>query len=66
MLVRVNGKEQNIATEKTVADVIQSLGYEGDFFAVALNRVCIPRTKYSETAVNENDEIEILSPMQGG
>lgn len=66
MNLRINGKEQNIRSVVTVADVVKALGYEGDFFAVALNRTCVLRTKYASTPVNENDEIEILSPMQGG
>ena len=66
MKLRINGKEQVIDKAATLADLIKTLGYEGDFFAVALNRTCIPRTSYAATAVNENDEIEILSPMQGG
>ena len=66
MLLRINGKERKIEKAVTVADLIKTLGYEGDFFAVALNRTCISRTKYASTPINENDEIEILSPMQGG
>ena len=66
MQLRINGKRQNIDRPATLADVIKALGYEGDFFAVALNRTCVPRTNYAATSVNENDEIEILSPMQGG
>lgn len=66
MKLVINGKTQTIQHASTIADVIKTLGYEGDFFAVALNRVCITRSKYAATPVNENDEIEILSPMQGG
>jgi sulfur carrier protein len=66
MRLIVNGKQQKIGDAATIADVIKSLGYEGDFFAVALNRACVPRKNYAATPVNENDEIEILSPMQGG
>ena len=66
MQLRINGKMQTISHAATIADVIKTLGYEGDFFAVALNRTCVARSKYAATAVNENDEIEILSPMQGG
>lgn len=66
MKLRVNGKEQHIDKAGNLAELIALLGYEGDFFAVALNRACVPRAQYAATAVNENDEIEILSPMQGG
>jgi len=66
MQLTINGKKQTITNAQNVAEIIRSLGYEGDFFAVALNRTVIPRTRYAATPVNENDEIEILSPMQGG
>jgi sulfur carrier protein len=66
MLLRVNGKERRIEKAATLQDVIAALGYEGDFFAVALNRACIPRGHYGTTPVQEQDDIEILSPMQGG
>jgi len=63
--ITVNGemKEMNATT---IAEVIKTLGYEGDYFAVAKNLVCIPRTKYAETPIAAQDEIEILMPMQGG
>ena len=66
MKLRINGKEKNLENVGTVAEVAKALGYEGNFFAVALNRACVPRANYAATAINENDEIEILSPMQGG
>lgn len=65
MRLCINGKEKQV-NAATLADVVRALGYEGDFFAVALNRACVPRAHYGATPVNENDEIEILSPMQGG
>jgi thiamine biosynthesis protein ThiS len=66
MKLIVNGEERRVENVGNVADLARSLGYEGDFFAVALNRVCVARTKYDTTPVNENDDVEILSPMQGG
>jgi sulfur carrier protein len=66
MKIIVNGKEQQTGKSATLADIIRELGYEGDFFAVALNRVCVPRKNYGTTQIKEQDDIEILSPMQGG
>lgn len=65
MKIIVNGKPQQ-TDAKTIADLIMSLGYKGDYFAVAKNMAMVQRSKYGETPVNENDEIEILTPMQGG
>jgi len=65
MKIIVNGKEQQ-SNAQTIAQLIAQLGYEGDYFAVAQNLHAVLRARYAETPVNENDEIEILMPMQGG
>jgi sulfur carrier protein len=65
MKIMVNGKEQQTEA-KTIAELIAQLGYEGDYFAVAQNLRVVQRARYAEMPINENDEIEILMPMQGG
>lgn len=61
----INGETRELPVH-TVADVTKTLGYEGDYFAVALNVNCVPRTRYADTPVQDGDAIEILTPMQGG
>ncbi len=65
MKIIINGEAKEI-NAATIADVTKILGYEGDYFAVAKNLTCVPRNQYDATAIAENDEIEILMPMQGG
>lgn len=65
MKITVNGKDMQ-TTARTVAELVQSLGYEGDYFAVAQNMTSLPRSRFTETPLHENDDIEILTPMQGG
>ncbi len=65
MKIILNGREQHTQA-KTIAELVQSLGYEGDYFAVARNLVCIQRAHYGEMLLQDNDDIEILTPMQGG
>lgn len=65
MQIVINGQQQDLNV-KTVADILAALGYKGDYFAVALNRTVVSRGKYAATVVNQNDELEILTPMQGG
>lgn len=65
MRLIVNGQPADIKAA-TVQEVAAAMGYTGDFFAVALNRACISRKAFATTPVNEGDEVEILSPMQGG
>ena len=42
------------------------LGHSEVKVATALNGEFVPQNKRLQTALNENDKIEILSPRQGG
>lgn len=64
--VRVNGVPREIAGVASVEDALRFLGTQGSHFAVALNRRFVPRSRYAEVTLNDGDELEILSPMQGG
>jgi len=35
-------------------------------FVIALNQTFVPRSQYSSTQLQDNDVIELLSPMAGG
>ena len=35
-------------------------------FVIALNQTFVPRSQYSSTQLQDNDAIELLSPMAGG
>lgn len=65
MKLIVNNQESEI-NAATIADVVKAFGYEGDYFAVALNMTCIRRAHYATTPVQDGDAVEILTPMQGG
>lgn len=49
-----------------LTQLLMQQGYEGNYFAVALNRQFIPRTQYAATKLVANDAVEIIMPMQGG
>lgn len=67
MKLKVNGVERFIDRQTmTVEMLLEELSYHGKFLAVALNMECVPRSQYSTQELKENDEIEILSPQQGG
>lgn len=65
MRLVVNGSTE-ITDAKTVKELLSQLGWEGSFFAVAVNRTCIPRKDYETTLLCDNDEVEILTPQSGG
>jgi sulfur carrier protein len=62
----VNGTEQTFTEEVSVTDLLARLGYKGECAAVAINSDLVPRAERTSTRVRDGDEIEILTPMQGG
>jgi sulfur carrier protein len=65
MRVIVNGEAREIASAR-VDSLLSELDYEGTHFAIALNFDVLPRSRWAETTLNNGDEIEIITPRQGG
>ena len=65
MRVTINGEEREIASERVDA-LLSELEYEGTHFAIAVNYDVLPKSRWAETALKAGDEIEIITPRQGG
>ena len=65
MRVTVNGEAREIAATRVDA-LLSELDYEGAHFAIALNFDVVPRSRWAETELRSGDEIEIITPRQGG
>ncbi len=65
MRVTVNGEEREIRASRVDA-LLAELDYEGSHFAIALNYDVLPKSKWAETPLQAGDEIEIITPRQGG
>jgi sulfur carrier protein len=65
MRVTVNGEQREIASARIDA-LLSELEYEGTHFAIALNYDVLPKSRWAETAIKSGDEIEIITPRQGG
>jgi len=65
MRVTVNGEQRDITAERVDA-LLTELDYEGTHFAIALNYDVVPKSRWAETALRAGDEIEIITPRQGG
>jgi sulfur carrier protein len=65
MRVTVNGEQREIASDHVDA-LLSELEYEGTHFAIALNFDVLPRSQWAKTALKTGDEIEIITPRQGG
>jgi sulfur carrier protein len=65
MRVIVNGEPREIASSSVDA-LLAELDYEGSHFAIAVNYDVVPKSRWAETALRNGDEIEIITPRQGG
>ena len=65
MRVIINGEVREIASTRVDA-LLGELEYEGTHFAIALNFDVLPKSRWAETALKSGDEIEIITPRQGG
>jgi len=65
MVLTVNGERREVGAA-TIAALLDELGYEGGFFAVAVNHDVVQRGRWSETPLSDGDKVEILTPRQGG
>ena len=65
MRVIINGEAREISATSIDA-LLGELDYEGTHFAIALNYDVLPRSRWAETSLKIGDEIEIITPRQGG
>jgi sulfur carrier protein len=63
--VTVNGEAREIAANRLDA-LLGELEYEGTHFAIAVNYDVMPKSRWAETQLRDGDEIEIITPRQGG
>lgn len=65
LCVIVNGRP----VETTVAPlhkVLEGLGFDLEFAAVAVNETLIPRERIENLMPGDGDRIEVVMPMEGG
>lgn len=72
MVITFNGKPLQIAPVKYLQEFLDALDNENSAairpkqFAVALNSEFVPRCLYASSPLLEGDDVELLTPMQGG
>ena len=64
-MVKLNGEYADIAG-KNIAEIIEKEGYNAARLAVELNGSIVPKAKYAETVIKENDVIEVVRFVGGG
>lgn len=65
MQIRVNGKALEVAS-KTLEGLLSELECDEALVATALNHDFVRRSQRGQIELQEGDEVEILSPRQGG
>jgi len=65
MRVIVNGERTEVAATN-LTGLLCEMEYEGKHLAVAVNYQVVPRARWGQTTLNSGDQIEILTPRQGG
>ncbi|WP_039914203.1 sulfur carrier protein ThiS [Cellvibrio mixtus] len=64
--VSVNNEIKSIAPATLLSDALQDWGYGDSKIAVAINQEFVPRSTYTERALSNNDQIDIVRPVGGG
>lgn len=62
----VNGKEMQLEDGTTVELLLRQLEVKRTLMAVERNREIVPRTRYDEIILSDNDRIEVVSLVGGG
>ena len=65
MRVIVNQVEYEVPSQSVISDALTLINAKPPY-AVAVNMNFVPKTKHSEFALNENDQIEVIAPVTGG
>lgn len=65
MQLRINGKQESIEG-KTIKDIIENKQLNAEHIVIEHNKQIIPKEKWGNVPLNENDDIEIVSFVGGG
>lgn len=64
-MAKINGEQVDVAG-KTLAEYIASTNYDPKRIAVEINGDIVPKAKYDETILYDEDTIEVVSFVGGG
>jgi thiamine biosynthesis protein ThiS len=66
MKLLINGEARSFEPPLTLTSLLEHLGMKPDRVAVELNRGIVPREKWAETSLCEDDRLEIVHFVGGG
>ncbi|MBS8240331.1 sulfur carrier protein ThiS [Marinobacter lipolyticus] len=66
MQIQVNGDGVELATEATIADLIEHMALTGKRLAVEVNEDIVPRSQHPEFRLQDGDRVEVVHAIGGG
>jgi len=64
--INVNDEVMEVEEGKSLGDFVRDYHKSHSPIAVALNSIFIPKSDHFKIPLSNNDEITLVSPMQGG
>ncbi len=64
-MVRINGENLDLVG-KSVAEYLNSAGYDLGRVAVEVNGDIVPKAQYADTVFKDDDSVEVVSFVGGG
>jgi sulfur carrier protein len=66
MKIVLNGREQDVASNATLADLVAAAGLAEKRVAIEINREFVPRSDYPSRVLAAGDRIEVVHAIGGG
>jgi len=66
MTINVNNQKQIITSQSSVIQLLETLGVSSRGIAIAINNEVVSKEQWSETYIQEQDQITIIQATQGG
>ena len=64
-MIKINGESKPFE-DKSIAEILEELGYSSQRVAVELNENIVPKARYAETFVKDGDSVEVVRFVGGG
>ena len=66
MKLQINGEDRDFNAPLTLASLLEQMGMKADRVAVELNRCIVARDLWTQTSLNDGDQLEIVHFVGGG
>jgi len=66
MEIKINGKAQTVMDDMTIQVLVEDRGLDAGRIVIEYNYTIIPREKWGDIIISDEDNIEIVSFVGGG